>query len=383
VFRVAVVLLDRPDAPAVQEDFEKLESLKLKFKDRFEWATGGRASVVFMQGIASLQVPAGQPLDWMEIASRFHETHPDAYEFLFLFDTFTETGPSLFWSVRNDTLGIGQELHDDSELYGSNHVLLGMTHLKSIRLFDLSTPETTEMHLNAMLHEMVHRWCAYVDYRDENGELSQDLRNPMDGFIHWSKFMLGGDIRSVMGGMSWVPAGDGAWLAVPGDPKKGLAPIDLYLMGLLSPEEVPDMTLIVSDTPQEEVNVGVLVTGYARTVSIGQVIAAEGKVTCLPDACIPDCGGKTCGDDGCGGSCGGCPVGMLCAGGQCGEPCGDIGTQGCCQGAVLRKCSNGILWIEDCGLSKNGPYCVKDQTTGIHGCSPEQTPADSEACPGR
>lgn len=278
-FRVAMVLMDREDAKATQDDLARVESLKPLFEKRFEWATRGLATVQFAPGVVLVSTqPTG--IDFVAVSREVISERGDVFEFLFTFDTFTEIGPSTFTPVRIDTIGTGRELLDFSKDYGSNGVLLGITHLRSIRLFDLSSQDHVEMHLNAMLHEMVHCWSSYVDYIDESGNRSNDLRNPMGGFIHWSKFILAGNPASVMGGLLWEEVGDGAWLAS-WEPKEGLIPLDLYLMGLIGPDDVPPVGLIVTETPPEEVNPGVVVHGALKTVTIEQVIAANGVVSCL------------------------------------------------------------------------------------------------------
>lgn len=290
IFHIASILVFLPENPAMDQDIEKIKVLQDHFRKRFTWATKGLADVVFESDVFLIEGKKAGPdvlLDLSAATKKFYETHPDQYEFLFIFDTFTETGPMHFEFSRIDTLGTGQEMVDLSELYGSNHVLLGITHLKSIRLYDISTEETKTMHTNGMLHEMVHLWCAYVDYIDENGNENNDLRNPMGEFIHWSKFLVSEDRQSVMGGLKWTILGNGEFLAGVDVMSEGLIPLDLYLMGLIPPEEVKPITIIVTDTPQPDVNPGVIVKGTTKQVKIEQIIKAEGKVECKPTAEIP------------------------------------------------------------------------------------------------
>ena len=75
--------------------------------------------------------------------------------------------------------------------------------------------------------------------------------------------------------------------------------------------------------------------------------------------CAPDCAGKVCGSDGCGGSCGGCDDG-LCdeATGQCvAGACGDLGAEGCCLGATLRRCVVGQVTSQDCAAADAAWIC--------------------------
>jgi hypothetical protein len=94
----------------------------------------------------------------------------------------------------------------------------------------------------------------------------------------------------------------------------------------------------------------------------------EGSGRCIP-SCAPNCVGKQCGPDGCGGSCGKCSEGKICdKSGQCvgGGLCGYIDGIGCCDGNILKYCSNnGALKVEDCSKS---PKCGWDFQHKYYNC---------------
>ncbi|MBL6976110.1 MAG: IPT/TIG domain-containing protein [Deltaproteobacteria bacterium] len=98
--------------------------------------------------------------------------------------------------------------------------------------------------------------------------------------------------------------------------------------------------------------------------------------------CVPDCTGLDCGNNGCGGSCGSCPTGKVCQGGQCEDPgcipdcagknCGSDGCDGVCgicQGDDV--CTNGVCVDPGCQPDCTGKECGDD------GCG-----ASCGACPG-
>ncbi|MGM0575397.1 MAG: formylglycine-generating enzyme family protein [Myxococcota bacterium] len=69
--------------------------------------------------------------------------------------------------------------------------------------------------------------------------------------------------------------------------------------------------------------------------------------------CTPDCADKECGGDGCGDTCGTCGGDESCVVGQCqvDEDCGDVTSEGVCDGDVLTYCAGGMLLQEDCAAS--------------------------------
>jgi len=74
-----------------------------------------------------------------------------------------------------------------------------------------------------------------------------------------------------------------------------------------------------------------------QDVPFSDAEAADTPSTPDVSTCVPSCQAKSCGDDGCGGSCGACPAGQACGGGQCGctpdcagKTCGDDGCGGSC-----------------------------------------------------
>ena len=93
--------------------------------------------------------------------------------------------------------------------------------------------------------------------------------------------------------------------------------------------------------------------------------------------CVPACDGKTCGSNGCGGTCGVCPDGQACTdAGACAAVagCGNIPSDGICQGSVLTWCQGSIVKSTDCAADGkvcdlvvgSGYLCVADDT-----CTPE------------
>lgn len=215
------------------------------------------------------------------IAREFYKTHADAYDFLVIFAGFDFKMPAtdtaaFFQAVRNDVQGIGQELFDNSVLYGSNSRLQGtidMGNLARVASDPLDPDFTNTMtHLS---HEFLHRWAAYVKFVKDGEPLSSDLLGK--GGAHWS-FLLD-TAGSLMYGNRWHDNGDGTFTALAG--RKYYSPMDLYLMGFIDASEVPPMRLIQNEDtdPARLPEAGATIDGTARYITVEDIIAAEGERT--------------------------------------------------------------------------------------------------------
>ena len=101
-------------------------------------------------------------------------------------------------------------------------------------------------------------------------------------------------------------------------------------------------------------------------------LCAECAAT-FPDqctACVPACDGKTCGPDGCGGSCGACPAGSSCVGGECAAGCTPqcadavCGPDGC--GGSCGDCAAGA-WCDWFGKCQSGAATSCEGRCGVAG----------------
>ena len=136
--------------------------------------------------------------------------------------------------------------------------------------------------LTYFAHEIAHTWLAYASYL-VNGE-----RTPMQvdsGVGHWALGLHapapfswdGASNGSVMGGAFWRENVDGTFSPTVGWWTKagGFSWLDLYLMGLAAPGEVPDM-FILRNLQQVTSDREGPYTGEKETITIEQIIAAIG-----------------------------------------------------------------------------------------------------------
>jgi hypothetical protein len=130
-------------------------------------------------------------------------------------------------------------------------------------------------------HEMGHRWSAFVSAKVGNETI------PL-GPTHWARGLqapvpfpyVRPTEASIMGGGVWQDNFDGTYTQLDDDyyvPATGYSYLDLYLIGLISPAEVPDFFILRNLVPAGNDTNGHPIFKADRTkVSIQDVIAAEG-----------------------------------------------------------------------------------------------------------
>jgi hypothetical protein len=135
-------------------------------------------------------------------------------------------------------------------------------------------------------HEMGHRWSAFVSAK-VNGETI-----PL-GPTHWNRGLHAPvpfpyqrpTEASAMGGGVWQDNFDGTYTQLDDDyyvPATGWSYLELYLMGLAAPSEVPDFFLLKNLVPAgRDANGNPIFKAERTKVTVQDVIAAEGPR--LPD----------------------------------------------------------------------------------------------------
>jgi hypothetical protein len=258
----------------------------------FEGTTGAIAEVFVDLPTVNLQ----------NVAREFYRTHNDDFDSLILFTNFESNldfvGVLAFAiNVQNDVLGIGNPNRseifpqfDDTAEYGSQGRLKSFLTMKNLKVWEDDPLENTfgpaTSTLSVLTHEFGHTWIAFID---PPVLLTQDR-------AHWN-FFLHTD-GSLLGGNDIQDNGDGSFITLA--PKNIYGPLDLYLMGLLKPEDVPptflvtdphdldlpppyDQQTITSDQLQSIYSLGdVGFRGDKQEVRIEDIIAVNGAR--IPDA---------------------------------------------------------------------------------------------------
>jgi len=138
--------------------------------------------------------------------------------------------------------------------------------------------------MSQIAHEMGHRWSAFVSAKVGNETIQL-------GPTHWARglqaqvpYPYRRPIEaSAMGGGVWQDNFDGTFTQLDDDyyvPSTGWSYLDLYLMGIISPAEVPDFFILRNLQPQGRDANGHPIFKADRTkVTIQDVIAVEGPRT--------------------------------------------------------------------------------------------------------
>jgi hypothetical protein len=135
--------------------------------------------------------------------------------------------------------------------------------------------------MSQIAHEMGHRWGAFVSAK-VGGETI-----PL-GPTHWARGLQAPAAfpyrrpteASIMGGGVWQDNFDGTYTQLDDDyyvPATGWSYLDLYLMGLIAPAEVPDFFILRNLVPVgKDANGHPMFKADRTKVTIQEVIAAEG-----------------------------------------------------------------------------------------------------------
>jgi hypothetical protein len=154
--------------------------------------------------------------------------------------------------VQVNYSGTGLSQFDDSTAYGSAGALLGINAIEG----------TNYDSANIVLHETVHQWAAY---------LAPSLG--LSGGAHWN---YNSSVGGVAGGCLWHDTGNGTFTSQGHWGYLGkLAPIELYLMGLLPAANVPPLVWSENGS-QAFCTPGTAITGPFHVVDINQIVATHG-----------------------------------------------------------------------------------------------------------
>ena len=221
------------------------------------------------------------PID--EYSKRVYEHFEDAFDFLmFLSNLEFREGVGgagyvgQYWPVRNRAQGIGLSSFSNSG-FGSAAKLQGAIHF----------PYYYAIANGPALHEIMHRWGNWI----VDASAIADLGKAHWGFSSANGLLGGFDIGDL------VTLGDGQYTAGNFSPvglalnEQPYSPIELYLAGMATPDEVPDLWVAEDGKPllDEDGNNVTAPNGYpiftatkTRTYTIEDIIAEHGAR--VPDA---------------------------------------------------------------------------------------------------
>jgi len=229
-------------------------------------------------------------LDLPALMRAFYRGHSDSFDTAFVWTDFefdNGAGVAHSFNVRNEIGGIGIAKFDRGSAYGSPSKLSTMITIGNAADWP-SSPEAIAAGLNSAIsivcHEQGHRWLAYIHF-SVDGETKDDLLGRESA--HWS-FLTDtrtngdGTFSSLMEGNAWRDAGSGTLTTIE-SAVNYFNPLDQYLMGLRSADDVGDIPYLVTDPQLKQalrekspIN-GFSTTALRKTTNVAQIVAYEGE----------------------------------------------------------------------------------------------------------
>ena len=211
------------------------------------------------------------------VAREYYATHPDNYDFLVIFSDFefeTDGAAAFHLGVSNAIEGIGLPIFSNTELFGSDGELKGYIDMANIDRYVSSsldvnraaTDGSFDSALKTLAHETLHQWAAHTQIEDFQGRDNG----------HWNFFL---DTEgSIEYGHDWRDNGNGTFTAEAARNK--FSSLDLYLMGLVSSEEVADMFVIEPETNEfsksDLPSPGITVSGTRKDYTMHDFLSVHG-----------------------------------------------------------------------------------------------------------
>ncbi|MDP2306031.1 MAG: MYXO-CTERM sorting domain-containing protein [Pseudomonadota bacterium] len=227
----------------------------------------------------------GDPLAWMlgSLETAFYKKFDDDYQYLTVLLVKDFGFFAAFYSpIANDVYGIGYDsMFAGEEFDLSSNQLDGFIFMNYYGLWT----ESPDVGRYVFGQEFMHRWGSFVNIEkeglDQNALLGRDT-------AHWSYYL--NTPNSPMEGNTWSDNADGTW-STENTSVSTYSDLDLYLMGLVGPEDVGVQTLLLVDqadaegteaatTPEflDRFSGGrnVTLTATPVTFTVDDIIAAEG-----------------------------------------------------------------------------------------------------------
>ncbi|MBI5152527.1 hypothetical protein HZA39_03260 [Candidatus Peregrinibacteria bacterium] len=293
-FKIGFILLYENKDQLTNERLDILKNMKNDLSQSFLYATKNLATMDTLDDIYLMPMENswyfedddGKDIFFHLISKKFYETHYDIYDFLVLARTFdlnnvseTKANAYLLFS-KNDISGIGIDIFDNDEKYGSKGKLLGSVVLnKDIKKYII--PPGEEIPSLILLHEIGHRWCCNVGdtFQNEANNAKLEIKTLANHF--YPGLESGHEIATPMGGAHWVSNGDGTFKMVVS--KEGIKPkyhdFFLYFMGLLPKSEYSKKFPIYA-FGWETNNWNETKATLYKEISVDDIIAVEGNRQC-------------------------------------------------------------------------------------------------------
>jgi len=261
------------DSTYTSVELQKIQSIKDQFSDHFNWATHGLSNLELDDEIFKIQKAdyhlINNELSLQQISYDFYASHPDTYDFLFVFDNFSPSSKTIakYNHVTNSIQGINRYLLKAETQYGSLGKLKGV-----IQTFDINDyySNGVDFVLNNLMHETLHAWSGRLVFwdglKDSAALLDEDK-------VHWSPYL---NLTSPLGGYGWQDSGDGTFTQTETKIKKQLSNLDLYAMGLMPLQGIGEIFYI---QPKDKI-INTTINATRVDVDINSLEEAMGQWQC-------------------------------------------------------------------------------------------------------
>ncbi len=201
---------------------------------------------------------ANQGIDLGRAVSRLYDFLPDAYDFVTVRPSFSMSNGLAGFNiiVNNQIDGIGVARKDSSADFGGARQLRSATFINFLPV-------------GPHVHEIAHTWSNFLD-----------LFESRSWGAHWGASDVGG----VLGGYASFDEVEPGIYEIPFAALNSfwggkLSMLELYLMGLVGPELVPEHMVLQNWAVQSFDGETLLMSGRLNTVSVEEIVKAEGRRT--------------------------------------------------------------------------------------------------------
>ena len=201
----------------------------------------------------------------VDVLNRFYDHFEDKFDFVNVVSQVTTGRNRGYSSVRNDIRGIGVSRKDNGNTYGSANRLQGIINYPIDSFFDLG--------IRGANHEIGHRWGIFLDFP------SLDAPGPHWPVSDFARGIMGFNLAGGVGGQfpyDFIEQPDGTFLVQGTELTHEFNDLELYLMGLMAPEEVSPGRVFLNQNQQDQLFHSGILEGPAEFVTIEDIIDLNG-----------------------------------------------------------------------------------------------------------
>jgi hypothetical protein len=229
-------------------ELEKINAIKSRLPEYFGWVTDNLSELEVDSQIFLVKKQAyhlfENKLSLSQLAFDFYDQNKDTYDFLFIFDNFSQPSKIIaeHYLVTNQIAGIQKPLLKAEVQYGSLGKLKGVIKMFNINSIYFNSESEKDITLNNIIHEMLHQWSGGFTFLNDKNLTDASLYE--EKTKHWSPYV---NFVSPLGGYGWQDNGNGTFTQTYIDQKIKFSNLDLYGAGLLPLRGIGELFYIVPE----------------------------------------------------------------------------------------------------------------------------------------